>query len=58
MQVLLYDRNVRMVQRIEALLKEDPTKRYLFAFGVMHFLGQKSVVEHLGCKGYSVNRVK
>jgi uncharacterized protein YbaP (TraB family) len=27
MQVLLYDRNMRMAQRIEALLKEDPTKR-------------------------------
>lgn len=58
MQVLLYDRNMRMAQRIEALLKEDPTKRYLFAFGVMHFLGQKSVAEHLEGKGYSVSRVK
>ena len=58
MQVLLYDRNVRMAQRIEALLKEDPAKRYLFAFGVMHFLGQKSVMEYLERKGYSVNRVK
>jgi len=58
MQVLLYDRNVRMAQRIEALLKEHPTKRYLFAFGVMHFLGQKSVVEYLERKGYIVSRVK
>jgi len=58
MQVLLYDRNNRMAQRIEALLKEHPKKRYLFAFGVMHFLGQKSVVEHFEGKGYSVSRVK
>ncbi len=58
MQVLLYDRNVRMAQRIESLLKENPAKRYLFAFGVMHFLGQKSVIEHLERKGYSVSRVK
>ncbi|TET89191.1 MAG: TraB/GumN family protein, partial [Sulfurovum sp.] len=58
MQVLLYDRNIRMAQRIESLLKEHPTKCYLFAFGVMHFLGQKSVVEHLERKGYSVSRVK
>ncbi len=58
MQVLLYDRNVRMAQRIEALLKESPTKRYLFAFGVMHFLGEKSVVEYLERKGYSVSRIK
>ncbi len=58
MQVLLYDRNVRMAQRIDLLVKENPKKRYLFAFGVMHFLGQKSVVEHLEGKGYSVSRVK
>ena len=58
MQVLLYDRNVRMAERIESLLKEDPAKRYLFAFGVMHFLGQKSVVEYLEHKGYRVSRLK
>ena len=58
MQVLLYDRNRLMAGRIEALLKEHPDKRYLFAFGVMHFLGQKSVVEHLEGKGYSVSRLK
>ena len=58
MQVLLYDRNVRMVKRIESLLKKDPAKQYLFAFGVMHFLGQKSIVEYLEYKGYSVNRMK
>jgi uncharacterized protein YbaP (TraB family) len=58
MKVLLYDRNIRMVQRIELLLKENPTKRYLFAFGVMHFLGEKSIIEYLESKGYSVSRVK
>jgi len=58
MQVLLYDRNRLMAQRIESLLKEHPTKRYLFAFGVMHFLGEKSVAEYLKDKGYSVSRVK
>jgi len=58
MQVLLYDRNRRMAQRIERLLKEQPRKRYLFAFGVMHFLGKQSIVEHFERKGYSVSRVK
>jgi len=57
MQVLLYDRNMRMAERIESLLKEHPAKRYLFAFGVMHFLGEKSVAEHLELKGYTVSRV-
>jgi len=58
MQVLLYDRNRLMAQRIESLLKESPAKRYLFAFGMMHFLGQKSVAEHLKRKDYNVYRVK
>ena len=58
MKILLYDRNIRMAKRIESLVKKDPLKRYLFAFGVMHFLGQKSVVEYLVHQGYSVSRVK
>ncbi len=58
MQMLLYDRNMRMAQRIETLIKENPTKRYLFAFGVMHFLGQKSIIEDFKGKGYSIKRVK
>lgn len=58
MQVLLYDRNRVMVQRIELLLKEQPTKSFVFAFGVMHFLGKQSIVEHFERQGYSVNRVK
>ncbi len=57
-KVLLYDRNIRMAQRIESLVKENPAKRYLFAFGVMHFLGEKSVVEYLKNNGYSLSRVK
>ncbi len=58
MQVLLYDRNRVMAQRIELLLQQQPTKRYLFAFGVMHFLGQDSIIEHFEDEGYSVSRVK
>ncbi len=58
MQVLLYDRNKVMAQRIELLLKEQPTKSYVFAFGVMHFLGKQSIVDHFERKGYSVSRVK
>jgi len=58
MQVLVYDRNRMMTQRMEALLQKQPGKRYLFAFGVMHFLGQDSIIEHFKHKGYSVSRVK
>jgi uncharacterized protein YbaP (TraB family) len=58
MQALLYDRNRKMAQRIELLLQEEPIKSYLFAFGVMHFLGKQSIIEHFEHQGYSVSRVK
>jgi uncharacterized protein YbaP (TraB family) len=47
-----------MAQSIESLFNKHPAKRYLFAFAVMHFLGEKSVVEYLKGKGYSVSRIK
>ena len=58
MKVLLYDRNIKMLQRIESLVQENPEKTYLFAFGVMHFLGDKSIIDFLLCNGYDVSRVK
>ncbi len=57
MKLLLYNRNIVMAQRIDAIFKKEPKKSYLFAFGVMHFLGKKSVIEYLKSYGYSVDRV-
>ena len=57
MNLILYNRNATMSQRIDKILKKEPHKRYLFAFGVMHFLGKKSVIEHLKAYGYSVQRL-
>ena len=57
MRVLLYDRNERMAERVDALLKAHPGECRFFAFGVMHFLGDGSVVELLRRKGYRVTRV-
>lgn len=57
MQRVLYDRNVNMAKRIDAVLKKNSQKQYLFAFGVMHFLGEKSVIEYLEDYGYSVKRL-
>jgi len=54
MNLLLYQRNLKMAQRIDKIIKKEPTKRYLFAFGVMHFLGKKSVIEYLKSYGYNV----
>jgi uncharacterized protein YbaP (TraB family) len=57
MQRLLYDRNVNMAKRIDKVIKQNSQKQYLFAFGVMHFLGEKSVIEYLERYGYSVKRL-
>ena len=57
MNLLLYNRNMVMAKRIDAIFKKEPKKSYLFAFGVMHFLGKKSVIEYLKSYGYSVDRV-
>ncbi|NPA27681.1 MAG: TraB/GumN family protein, partial [Epsilonproteobacteria bacterium] len=40
--------------RIDKIVSKNPNKAYLFAFGIMHFLGQKSVIELLQSKGYNV----
>ncbi len=58
MEELLYKRNVRMAKRIDALLKKDRKKSYFFAFGTMHFLDKKSVIEYLEEYGYKVSRVR
>jgi hypothetical protein len=57
MEELLYKRNVRMAKRIDTLLKKDRKKSYFFAFGTMHFLDKKSVIEYLEGYGYKVSRV-
>jgi len=58
MEVLLYSRNKIMAKRIETLLVENPKKSYFFAFGTMHFLDKRSVIEVLRKRGYSIHRVK
>ena len=58
MQILLYDRNQRMTERILTLLHTHPSKDYLFAFGVMHFLGKKSILKKLEALGYTIKRIK
>jgi len=58
MEAMLYNRNITMLQKIESLVEKNPKTAYLFAFGVMHFLGDKSIISYLQCNGYSVTRVE
>jgi uncharacterized protein YbaP (TraB family) len=57
MQRLLYNRNIKMAKRVEEIVNQNPKKVSLFAFGVMHFLGKKSVIEILKSHGYKVTRL-
>ena len=57
MQTLLYNRNKNMTHRLLTLVNKNPKKKFLFAFGVMHFLEDKSIVSLLKSKGYEVKRV-
>ena len=57
MQVMLYDRNTKMTKRIAESVKSHPKKTHFFAFGVMHFLGEKSILQKLEAKGYSIRRM-
>jgi len=54
---LLYRRNVRMAERIEARLRQCGDAPCFFAFGAMHFLGEKSVIELLKKRGYRIVRI-
>lgn len=58
MQVMLYDRNTRMSASILKRVKVDTKRLYFFAFGVMHFIGEKSIVEKLRLRGYRVIRIR
>ncbi|MFT7823300.1 MAG: TraB/GumN family protein [Sulfurimonas sp.] len=58
MQLLLYDRNIRMAERIMQKVTENPQKVYLFAFGAMHFLDKGSVIELLEKEGFRIERIR
>jgi uncharacterized protein YbaP (TraB family) len=57
MKALLDDRNVRMAERSGKLMKANPDKSYVFAFGTLHMLGKNNVAELLTDQGYKVTRL-
>ncbi len=57
MKPLLDDRNERMVNRIAEMLTSNPTKKYFFAIGAMHFVGRSAMTTLLRKKGYRITRV-
>ncbi|CEN27111.1 TraB/GumN family protein [Paraclostridium sordellii] len=53
---LLKDRNKKMVEKIDNLIKEN--ENYVVAVGTMHFFGNDSIVKLLQEKGYKVTKLK
>jgi uncharacterized protein YbaP (TraB family) len=56
--VLLNKRNVRMVDKIEKLLKSGENKEYFVIVGAAHFIGEQGIVKLLQDKGYIVERIE
>ena len=56
-QRLLIERNLRMADRIEKLLKKSPQRSYFFAVGAAHYSGDSGLQRLLQKKGYNVTRV-
>jgi uncharacterized protein len=57
MKALLDDRNVVMAERCAKMMKENPDKIQVFAFGTLHFVGPVSVNKMLTEKGFKVTRL-
>lgn len=53
---LLNKRDKRMASRVIKLLNSHPNRSYFFAFGVAHFLGNHSVLNHLESAGFKLQR--
>ena len=53
---ILYNRNSKMAKRVIKIVNKNPNKSYLFAFGLMHFLGEGSIIELLKKDGFSVKQ--
>lgn len=56
-RTLLVDRNFRMAERIDRKLHDAPKKKFAFAVGTGHLIGESSVVDLLRARGYVVTRV-
>lgn len=53
---LFTQRNLRMAERADRILREAGGKPVFFALGTLHFLGEGSVVDQLRARGWSVTR--
>ena len=58
MEKLIIERNENMAKKLMELIRHNPqNSTYFFAFGVGHFLGEKSIVEIVRNSGFEVTHV-
>lgn len=53
-----YERNKRMSEKIDVMIKQQPETGFFFAVGLAHYLGDRSIVSLLREKGYNISRVE
>lgn len=56
-RLLLFERNVRMADRMAKLLREHPDRSHFFAIGTAHYFGEQNLVDLLTERGFEVVRV-
>lgn len=56
-KVMLDDRNVGMVNKIETYLTDTNPKTYFVVVGAAHYVGEKGIVQLLEERGYRVERI-
>ncbi|MFY9341822.1 MAG: TraB/GumN family protein [Planctomycetota bacterium] len=56
-RALLTDRNIRMAERIDQKLQAERSKRFVFAVGAGHLIGDTNIVDLLRARGYTVTRI-
>jgi uncharacterized protein len=54
-QILLYDRNERMAERLGLIAKYPG--QYFVVTGALHLIGKQSILEHLKQKGFAIERL-
>ncbi|MCH2102254.1 MAG: TraB/GumN family protein [Planctomycetes bacterium] len=57
MYALLDMRNVKMADRSGKIMRDNPKKSYVFAFGTLHMIGDNNVAELLRQRGFKVTRM-
>ncbi|XP_078485497.1 metalloprotease TIKI1-like isoform X1 [Ciona intestinalis] len=55
---LIFRRNKRMATRVKDLIRRRKDESLFFAFGAVHFLGEKSVLDLLSRDGFEIENVR